>query len=62
LSLTASFLLSAQARFLNPTGGPGYRFTLREFLPRLRAAGLDDADAQALVVANPASFLTWRGG
>ena len=28
----------------------------------LRAAGLDDADAQALVVANPASLLTWRVG
>jgi predicted metal-dependent phosphotriesterase family hydrolase len=53
----------ARRRYLGAWGGgPGYRFILREFLPRLCAAGLDDADAQALVVANPASFLTWRGG
>jgi predicted metal-dependent phosphotriesterase family hydrolase len=38
------------------------RFILAEFLPRLRVAGLDEADAQALVVVNPAGFLTWRAG
>jgi hypothetical protein len=43
-------------------GGPGYGFILAEFLPRLRVAGLDEADAQALVVVNPAGFLTWRAG
>jgi 5-phospho-D-xylono-1,4-lactonase len=53
----------ARRRYLGAWGGgPGYRFILGEFLPRLRAAGLDGAAAQALVVANPASFLTWRGG
>jgi 5-phospho-D-xylono-1,4-lactonase len=53
----------ARRRYLGAWGGgPGYRFILGEFLPRLRAAGLDDADVRALVVANPASFLTWRGG
>jgi hypothetical protein len=31
-------------------------------LGRLRAAGLADADAGALMVANPASFLAWRAG
>jgi predicted metal-dependent phosphotriesterase family hydrolase len=39
-------------------GGPGYPFIVRDLLPRLRAAGL--TDAAALVVANPARFLTWR--
>jgi predicted metal-dependent phosphotriesterase family hydrolase len=53
----------ARRRYLGAWGGgPGYGFILREFLPRLRAAGLDDADARTLVVANPASFLTWRAG
>jgi 5-phospho-D-xylono-1,4-lactonase len=53
----------ARRRYLGAWGGgPGYGFILSEFLPRLRAAGLDDADARALVVANPASFLTWRAG
>jgi 5-phospho-D-xylono-1,4-lactonase len=53
----------ARRRYLGAWGGgPGYGFILREFLPRLRVAGLDDADARTLVVANPASFLTWRAG
>jgi predicted metal-dependent phosphotriesterase family hydrolase len=43
-------------------GGPGYGFILGQFLGRLRAAGLADADADALVVANPVGFLTWRAG
>jgi 5-phospho-D-xylono-1,4-lactonase len=52
----------ARRRYLGAWGGgPGYRFILGEFLPRLLTAGLDDVDAQALVVANPASFLTWLG-
>jgi phosphotriesterase-related protein len=51
----------ARRRYLRAWGGgPGYPFILREFLPRLRAAGLPDADA--LVVANPARFVTWRAG
>ena len=53
----------ARRRYLGAWGGrPGFRFILGEFLPRLRAAGLDDADVRALVVDNPASFLSWRGG
>ena len=53
----------ARRRYLAAWGGrPGFRFILGEFLPRLRAAGLDDADVRALVVDNPASFLSWRGG
>jgi 5-phospho-D-xylono-1,4-lactonase len=41
-------------------GAPGYRYILRTFLPELRAAGLEDEQVQALVVANPARFLAWR--
>jgi predicted metal-dependent phosphotriesterase family hydrolase len=53
----------ARRRYLGAWGGgPGYGFILGQFLGRLRAAGLADADADALVVANPASFLTWRAG
>jgi 5-phospho-D-xylono-1,4-lactonase len=49
----------ARRRYLRAWGGgPGYPFILRDFLPRLRAAGL--TDAAALVVVNPARFLTWR--
>jgi predicted metal-dependent phosphotriesterase family hydrolase len=48
----------ARRRYLRAWAG--YPFILREFLPRLRAAGLPDADA--LVVANPARFVTWRAG
>jgi phosphotriesterase-related protein len=49
----------ARRRYLHAWGGgPGYRFILRDFLPRLRAAGMPDAEA--LVVANPARFLAWR--
>jgi 5-phospho-D-xylono-1,4-lactonase len=53
----------ARRRYLGAWGGgPGYGFILGPFLGRLRAAGLAEADADALVVANPASFLTWRAG
>mgnify|MGYP003286877033 FL=1 len=53
----------ARRRYLGAWGGgPGYGFILGQFLGRLRAAGLADADADALVVANPASFLAWRAG
>jgi predicted metal-dependent phosphotriesterase family hydrolase len=53
----------ARRRYLGAWGGgPGYGFILGQFLGRLRAAGLADADADALMVANPASFLAWRAG
>jgi len=39
-------------------GGQGYAFLFREFLPRLRAAGLDDGELEALIVGNPARMLT----
>jgi predicted metal-dependent phosphotriesterase family hydrolase len=51
----------ARRAYLEAWGGsPGYRYILHSFLPRLRAAGLDEAQAEALVVENPARFLTWR--
>jgi phosphotriesterase-related protein len=51
----------ARRTYLEAWGGsPGYRYILHSFLPRLRAAGLDDEQTQALVVDNPARFLTWR--
>jgi phosphotriesterase-related protein len=53
----------ARRRYLRAWGGgPGYRFILREFLPRLRAAGLGHEDARALVLANQARFLAWQAG
>lgn len=48
----------ARRRYLEAWGGgPGYRYVLETFLPRLRAAGLTDADARRLVIDNPARFL-----
>jgi phosphotriesterase-related protein len=35
-------------------GGPGLRFLLTEFVPRLRAAGLSAEDVEAIFVRNPA--------
>ena len=39
-------------------GGVGYTYLFREFVPRLRAAGLDDGEIETLLVANPARMLT----
>jgi 5-phospho-D-xylono-1,4-lactonase len=36
-------------------GGPGLAFLLREFVPRLKEAGLADADVQKIFVTNPAN-------
>ena len=36
-------------------GAPGLAFLLREFVPRLREAGLSSADVEKIFVANPAS-------
>jgi len=35
-------------------GGPGLRFLLMEFVPRLRAAGLSAEDVDTIFVRNPA--------
>jgi phosphotriesterase-related protein len=35
-------------------GGPGYRHLLASFVPRLRAAGMDERAVTAMLVANPA--------
>ena len=39
-------------------GGVGYTFLFREFIPRLRAAGLGDGEIETLLVHNPARMLT----
>ncbi len=39
-------------------GGVGYTFLFREFIPRLRAAGLGDGEIETLLVRNPARMLT----
>lgn len=39
-------------------GGQGYAFLFRDFLPRLRAAGLDEGEIETLIVRNPARMLT----
>jgi predicted metal-dependent phosphotriesterase family hydrolase len=39
-------------------GGEGYSFVFREFLPRLRAAGLSEGELETLTCANPARALT----
>ena len=40
------------------SGGVGYTYLFREFVPRLRAAGLGDGEIEALLVGNPARMLT----
>jgi predicted metal-dependent phosphotriesterase family hydrolase len=50
----------ARRSYLGAWGGePGYRYILESFVPLLRRAGLDDDAVHALLVANPASFLSW---
>jgi 5-phospho-D-xylono-1,4-lactonase len=51
----------ARRSYLEAWGGsPGYRYVLEEFVPRLRAAGLDEDVLKALLVDNPSRFLAWR--
>jgi predicted metal-dependent phosphotriesterase family hydrolase len=39
-------------------GGAGYTYLAEQFLPRLRAAGVSDADIDTMTVANPRRLLT----
>ena len=39
-------------------GGNGYTYLARTFLPRLRAAGVSEAEIEAMTVANPRRLLT----
>jgi phosphotriesterase-related protein len=48
----------AHKQHLRAYGGLGYDFLLLEFVPALRAAGLDEATMQQILVANPARMLT----
>ncbi|AXK33217.1 phosphotriesterase [Streptomyces armeniacus] len=48
--------------YLRGEGGPGYGHLFRAFLPRLRAAGADDAVIDLLTRRNPLRFLTGATG
>jgi phosphotriesterase-related protein len=39
-------------------GGNGYSYLTDTFLPRLRAAGVTDAEIETITVANPRRLLT----
>jgi predicted metal-dependent phosphotriesterase family hydrolase len=41
-------------------GGPGYRYILERFIPRLQKAGLNDEAVHDLLVDNPARLLAWQ--
>lgn len=45
-------------RHLRAYGGAGYSFVLREFVPRLRAAGFSEAETNQIMVDNPRRALT----
>lgn len=50
----------ARRSYLESWGGDrGYRFIIEEFVPRLRATGLDEGTIRGLLVDNPARHLTW---
>jgi phosphotriesterase-related protein len=51
--------LSRQSRLLR-NGGSGYGYLLREFVPRLRAAGADDNLLHLLLVENPRHLLAFE--
>jgi phosphotriesterase-related protein len=42
-------------------GGNGYTYLARNFLPRLRGAGVSDAEIETMTVANPRRLLTVAG-
>jgi phosphotriesterase-related protein len=43
---------------LERNGGNGYTYLTETFLPRLRAAGVGDAEIETMTVANPRRLLT----
>ena len=45
-------------RQLTRYGGGGYTYLAATFLPRLRAAGVSDAEIETMTVANPRRLLT----
>lgn len=50
----------ARRSYLHAWGGsPGYRYILETFVPSLERAGLSGDVARALLIDNPARFLTW---
>jgi phosphotriesterase-related protein len=51
--------LARQSR-LRPNGGQGYGYILREFVPMLKAAGVEDAVIQTILVDNPRRLLAFE--
>jgi phosphotriesterase-related protein len=47
--------------YLRREGGAGYGAVLREFLPQVRAAGVDEASVDLITRANPLRFLSGGG-
>jgi len=43
---------------LTVNGGNGYTYLTETFLPRLRAAGVGDAEIETMTIANPRRILT----
>jgi phosphotriesterase-related protein len=52
----------SRSAYLRRCGGYGYQYLLTEFVPRLRAAGVDDATINTLLIENPRRFLAYQGG
>jgi phosphotriesterase-related protein len=44
---------------LRVAGGPGYDHLLRNFVPKLRGAGFDEAMLNQILVTNPARILSF---
>ena len=60
LGLADRLMLSldiSRPSYLKRRGGFGYAYLLTDFLPRLRAAGLDQASLDAILVGNPRRLL-----
>ncbi len=50
--------MARRSRLLR-NGGHGYGYILREFVPRLREAGVDEATVQTMLVDNPRRLLAF---
>jgi phosphotriesterase-related protein len=50
---------TARRSRLRANGGHGYGYILREFVPKLREAGLSEADMETITVENPPRLLAF---
>ena len=57
-SASCSARTSATTRSSTRYGGNGYAYLAETFLPRLRDAGVSDAEIETMTVANPRRLLT----